>query len=67
MTENKYDVDEGQWDRWSETQRKAFNEIYEMLKENQDIMKHTDAALIVEEHWDVIAWNAAFTAAGEVS
>jgi len=67
MIENVHEVDEGQWDRWNEAQRKLFNAVYEYLNENQDIMTHSDAAPIEDEHWHVTAFNAAFTAAGEVS
>lgn len=63
---NAYSVQAKQWKKWSNTQRHLFNDVYFVMGE-QKIFLHPKDKIRPDEHWNTIRWNAAFTAAAELS
>lgn len=64
---NEHKVARRTWAKWTEQQRRRFNQLFELMRDHQRFFVHTDAPLIPEKHWRVTCWNAAFMAAdGEV-
>lgn len=59
---NSYRVPVKQWRKWSETQRRVFNLVYESMSD-QRIMHHPKATMMPTEHWTTVQWNAAWIAA----
>jgi hypothetical protein len=60
---NRFKVSKKMWSRWTLVGRHVFNKTYETMRDNQDVMKSNKTQGILDPEWDVIAWNAAFTAA----
>jgi hypothetical protein len=66
MVENTHKVDAGQWRKWDKKQRKLFNGVYEdILNVGPDLFLNpiTVQRKLSEKEFQVIAWNAAWTAA----
>lgn len=62
---NKHKVDKKVWSSWSDQAKNAFNYCYEWFLGNQSKMAHPKAEAIKKEHWETIAWNAAWIAAND--
>ena len=63
MEANTHRVPPKQWKKWSEHARRVFNALHGLLRKNQKIFMHPDAAVIPDKHWATIAWNASWEAA----
>ncbi|WP_396189871.1 hypothetical protein [Flavobacterium sp.] len=62
--ENLYMADtKGMWDKWNDVQRYVFNETYEYLCDNQNVLLHPKAKTATAAMWNTTAWNAAVIAA----
>jgi len=48
---------------WHKPTKEAFKNLYELLKENPKLVAHYSMEPIPENHWEVVAWNAAWLAA----
>ena len=60
---NKYNVPTKAWNRWSRPQRYAFNETYEVIKQDSDALypqSFADLPAVTKRH---IAWNTAWVVA----
>ena len=66
MEKNKFSVQKKQWRKWPETARAVFNEVYWMMKCNQDLFIAPKQEKTKEKAWSVTAWNAAWIAASAV-
>jgi len=65
--ENEHGVDGNMWRKWNAQQRALFNGTYEdIMNVGVDLFVHpvTVQRKLSQEEFQVIAWNAAFTAAG---
>lgn len=63
---NTHKVDRNQWRKWDEKTRALFNGVYEDIKRvGPQLFLHTVTAQrkLSDEEFDVLAWNAAWTAA----
>ena len=63
---NTHKVDRRQWRKWNQQQRALFNGVYEDIKRiGPDLFLHVVTAQrkISDEEFEVLAWNAAWTAA----
>lgn len=68
--QNTNGVSKQQWSRWTLVGKHVFNKVYESFLPNQDIMASPGFIKkggMTDEEWKVIAWNAAFMAAGITS
>lgn len=66
MVRNTHKVSRKQWRKWDQQQKALFNGVYEDIKRvGPDLFLHTVTAQrhISDEEFDVLAWNAAWTAA----
>lgn len=62
--ENVNRVPAAQWRKWGDRERKVFNEVYSGLLVNRHLACLPNAPETPWEAWRVIAWNAAWLAAG---
>lgn len=61
---NRHEVNKKQWAKWKRPAQRLFNAMMDELRPGmQSIMAHPAATLIPKEHWEVLRWNVAFTAA----
>jgi hypothetical protein len=60
---NTYKVPKKQWKKWNDAARAVFNETYYTILHNPDVMTHPKQKKIPAEHWNTLAWNAAWVAA----
>lgn len=61
---NKYKVPKKMWNKWGSSSQRIFNEMmYAMRPRVQFMFLHPDATAAPHKHWDVIRYNAAWTAA----
>lgn len=67
MVDNIFLVPIRQWRKWTGLGQNIFNEMYSQMKDNQGLFKHPQGAFQVQMCWNTTAWNAAFTAAHEVT
>ena len=65
MVKNRNKVPLKQWRRWSAKARKAFNEMYRIMRD-QGLMSHPKAVEQKPEHWTTTRWNSAWLAADAV-
>lgn len=63
---NKFKVPKKQWAKWNIKARALFNTLYYAMVNNAYLFQHNDAELVSKKHWNVTAWNAAWTAASEL-
>lgn len=63
---NTHDVPKKVWTKWSAHAQHVFNLIYPNMRDTQDIFLHPKAVKMESEHWQTVAWNAAWTAADAV-
>ena len=63
MTKNSHKVKLAQWKKWGELRRHVFNETYAALLDQSIINGNPKAKRMPDEHWNVVAWNAAWLAA----
>lgn len=49
--------------QWSKHQRRAFKGVKRLMREEQTLFTHPNAAPIPVEHWETVAHNAAWMAA----
>lgn len=61
--ENKYQVGARKWRNWPDLCQRVFNQTYESINLNQLIIIHPGGEEDTPEHWDTVAWNAAWLAA----
>lgn len=61
--DNVYKVNERQWKKWGEKGQKVFIEVFERMRDNQDLFLHPVVNLLPEKQWETTAWNAAWIAA----
>lgn len=61
--ENLNKVPKKQWKKWPDLAQRVFNEVFEGLYLNQEMMLHPKSAMVSEKRWKTTAWNAAWTAA----
>lgn len=64
MEANKYKVPAKQWRKWHEEGRHVFNELYSSMR-SQGIIN--SRGKLTREHWGVVRWNTAWTAADIVT
>lgn len=62
---NRYRVPQKVWKRWSVSARKVFNEVYENMRDQSNIV-HPKTAPLKREQWRTLQWNAAWLAAAAV-
>jgi hypothetical protein len=62
MVENIYFVPKRQWRKWSDTEQRLFNGMYQTMLDQQ-LFKHPLGATQSDECWKTTAWNAAWMAA----
>lgn len=55
------------WDQWSEQARQEFNDVYDFICSNQDLIIHPKMMKMRQDHWKTIAWNAAWVAADSMN
>lgn len=67
LNPNLHKVPKSPWKKWSAEAQNIFNEVYELMKTNQNLFSHPKAAVQQAEFWDTTAWNAAWTAADAVN
>ncbi len=61
---NRFKVPLKQWNKWTNHAKNVFNKLYhEMRPSNQWAFSHPKMLPMPKEYWDVLRWNAAFTAA----
>ena len=60
---NKYKVAARKWRNWPDLCQRVFNDVYEMMHDNQTLFLHPKTAWVYEPQWKTTAWNAAWTAA----
>jgi hypothetical protein len=60
---NLYHVPGKKWREWTPQARGVFNLVYSTMRPNQSLFIHPKAAKHSREHWNTVAWNAAWTAA----
>lgn len=60
---NLYHVPGSIWRKWSVRARTVFNLVYSTMRPNQSLFVHPKAAPVPREHWNTVAWNAAWCAA----
>ena len=60
---NTYKVPMKQWRKWSPLARLTFNRCYRWIKNNQKLVTHPKSKTATREHWNTIAWNAAWLGA----
>lgn len=60
--DNFHNVPKGQWRKWNDRQRGAFNYVYQLM-EDQRLFTHPKAVQQTDEHWNTTRWNAAWVAA----
>lgn len=63
---NTYDVPKKQWEQWSPHVQGVFNIVYGAMIGDPWAYQHPKAERGKEEHWQTVAWNAAWTAANAV-
>lgn len=66
LAENEYSVGRDRWRSWSEHARRVFNSVYLQMSSDVGSFMHTNADVPPATHWNVTAWNAAWTAADAV-
>lgn len=67
---NTYKVNSSAWKKWTNQGKDLFNEVYGAMthtRSNQELFTHPDAPMVPGEHWNTIAYNAAWWAAQHVS
>lgn len=60
---NPYKVPLKQWRRWNVEARMIFNYTHALMMGAQEMFVHPKAPMIKKDHWQTIAWNAAWIAA----
>lgn len=64
MIDNTYRVPKRQWNKWNDSSKYIFNELFEHIKDNQELYLHVQNKIIIDKsYWEFTAWNAAFMAA----
>ena len=63
---NKYKVPKSQWNKWDDVCKHVFNTTYGFSMTNQRLMHHPHQPSLVRKHWQTVAWNHAWIAAGSV-
>lgn len=61
--ENVNKVDNNQWKKWNEAGKRMFNNLFDFMKNNQDLFIHPKTEKVSQEQWETTAWNAAWIAA----
>lgn len=59
---NDHKVPKKQWKKWDDLEKYVFNALYELMGDQQ-FYKHYDAGFMHADHWKVVRWNAAWSAA----
>ncbi len=62
---NKYWVPKKQWNKWTESARVVFNQVYYNMT-SQKIFIHPQTKLMDSNEWRTIRWNVAWVAADAV-
>lgn len=61
---NKHNVPAKQWNRWSNQAKRVFNYMYHAMRpRSQWSFQHPKALPMAKDHWEIIRWNVAWTAA----
>ena len=63
---NKNRVPKAQWKKWSDKAHEMFNDIYEMVYDNQRLITHPKMTQVSPAHWKTVAWNTAWLAADKL-
>jgi hypothetical protein len=63
LTKNVNDVNKKKWRKWSPIARRAFNELYYVMNQNQSAFLHPKTKPVTAKQWSTTAWNAAWMAA----
>ena len=68
MIQNDHHVPKKQWNKWNETSRFVFNELYEHMTIRPDLFqaRTTTPMKVPTPEWKITAFNAAFIAADAV-
>lgn len=56
-----------QWRKWNQVQRQLFNDTYSYIRNNQPLFMHPKGRKLNEDHWNTVAWNAAWIAADNLN
>jgi hypothetical protein len=65
---NRFRVPVKQWAKWRHGgAQHVFNEVYDVVINNQELMSHPKAATLHADHWRTLAWNTAWIAADAVT
>jgi len=58
-TKNEHRVNRKVWNKWTELQRRIFNNVYNALRQQPEEFLHPCMDKIPTAYWKVIAWNVA--------
>ncbi len=61
--ENIHNVPKRQWRKWRRYQKELFNDTYKAILSMRHVFFHPKTPKMNEEQFEVVAWNAAHTAA----
>lgn len=61
--DNSYAVPLSQWRKWTDEERRVFNDVFSFSVANQRLMVHPSASDVAPDHWKTVAWNHAWFAA----
>ncbi len=61
--ENIHRVAAKKWKNWPDVCQRVFNQVFELMNDNQRIYQHPKAVPQPNEQWRTTAWNAAWEAA----
>lgn len=65
---NEFKVPRNVWSKWTLVGKHVFNKTFRMMMDSPWAFRHPqDRVAILDPHWRVVAWNAAFVAAGIAS
>jgi len=66
MTANTHRVGREQWAKWNDIARRTFNDVYEIMRDNQHMYLHPKTEQVPRRQWSTTAWNAGWQAADAV-
>lgn len=55
------------WKKWTISGKAVFNDVFEMMTDNQEIFLHPEVQPLPDEYFKTTAWNAAWVAADTAS